>query len=68
MKRVELYLCEICGNQYNDESKCEECEKSHKKPIEIFESKYLAYAVNHKGYPQSIDVKFDNGEIVTYRR
>ena len=68
MKKVELYLCEMCGTQYNDKVKCEECEKSHKKPIEIFESKYLPYAVNHKGYPQSLEVKMSDGKIITYRR
>lgn len=30
MKEVKHYICEICGIEYHDKQKCQECEKNHK--------------------------------------
>lgn len=32
MKKVEHYICEICGTEYKDKKTCMECEKGHHTP------------------------------------
>lgn len=68
MKKINLYVCDVCGANYNEKSKCERCEKGHVKPKEIIGTRYLSLEVNKKGYPISIDVKMDNGDVVKYKR
>ena len=33
MKEKKLYICEICGVEYNEKTKAERCEAGHIKPI-----------------------------------
>lgn len=68
MKVKTLYECEICGTPYKDESKCKECESSHKKIKKIHTAQYQSYHVNQKGYPSSIEVLMDDGEKIRYKR
>lgn len=68
MKEVKHYICETCGTEYADKQKCIDCEKSHKKAVEIVRMRFLSVANNLKGYPHSIDVKMDNGEVITYKQ
>ena len=68
MKEVKHYICETCGTEYADKQRCVDCEKSHKKAVEIVKMRFLPREHNGKGYPHTIDVKLDNGEIVTYKR
>ena len=42
MREVRHYICEICGTEYNNKSKAENCEKRHCKPIEIVKCRYLS--------------------------
>lgn len=32
MKKVEHYICEICGTEYNEKEKCKLCEYGHHRP------------------------------------
>ena len=68
MKKTELYACEVCGTQYSEKCKCQECEKSHKKPVEVVRAEYLSVAQNRLGYPYRLHVKMSDGRIVEYRR
>ena len=68
MKKVEHYVCEVCGTEYRDEKTCYECETRHHKPVEIRGAKWVPMKENRLGYPTQIRVKMSNGEIVTYRR
>lgn len=36
MKEVKHYICEICGIEYHDKQKCQECEKNHKQIKKLF--------------------------------
>lgn len=68
MKEVKHYICEVCGTEYNDKSKCSACEKGHKKPVEIVGASYVSIHSNVKGYPTRITVKMSDGSEQTYKR
>ena len=68
MKKVEHYICEICGAEYRDKNTCAECEKGHRTPVSIEKARHIPIRNNKKGYPTAITVKMDNGELVTYKR
>lgn len=68
MRTQTLYVCEVCGTSYNSKIKCEQCEKSHKKPVKIVEANYVSFNNNTKGYPHSIRVEMDDNEVILYRR
>ena len=68
MKEVKHYICDICNTEYNSKHQCEKCEKSHKKTVKIKAAHYISVTQNQKGYPQKIDVEFENGEVLTYKR
>lgn len=68
MKEVKHYICEVCGTEYSDKNRANECEKNHKKYIEIVGARYLSKGQDVKGYPDKLDVKFSSGEVVTYHR
>lgn len=67
MREKKLYICDICGTQYGlkDAALC--CEKNHKNPVKIINSRYLSKAKNEKGLPETIAVEFDDGSVVTYK-
>lgn len=68
MKELKLFVCEICGTQYNEKKKCQECETSHKKPKNIVHARYVPYRNNKSGYPNKIEVEFSYGEVLSYCR
>ena len=68
MKELKLYTCEFCGTNYSQKRVCEECENSHLIAKKIKRQRYVPMKNNQKGHPISIDVQFDNGDIVTYKR
>lgn len=43
MKKIEKYRCEICKTEYSDKTKCLQCEKNHKTPVEITDTRYLPF-------------------------
>ena len=66
MKKLELYVCEICNTQYNEKNKAIECEKSHKIPTGCVGSRYRAMKSNYQGYPDRIKVTFNDGSVIEY--
>ena len=67
MKKIDLYVCEICGTQYKEKAKCQECEKTHVRPVQIIDEKYMAKNCNGE-YPIYIMVKMEDGKTITYKR
>ena len=68
MKEVKHYICEVCGTEYNEKLKATNCEKSHKKPIEITRANYVSVSNDRTGYPMRITVKMSDGSEHTYKR
>lgn len=68
MKKVEHYVCEICGTTYNSESNAIECEQHHRKPKEVFAVKYRPKNMCADGYPDTVIIKFDDGQSIRYKR
>ena len=68
MKEVKHYICEVCGTEWNDKTKCQKCEDSHYKPLKIVGTKYVSVSNNHKGYPVSITVSMSDGTTQVYKR
>lgn len=68
MKKVEHYICEVCGTEYNDKKKCSDCESGHRKPLEISGANWVSMRNNRSGYPTQIHIKMSDGENITYKR
>lgn len=70
MKVKTVYECEKCGQGYDNEEMCKECEINHLAPLQIISSKSLHYRspfdYAYSKYPLRIRVLMENGEIVTY--
>lgn len=66
MKEVKHYICEICGTEYNDKRKCQDCEEGHKKPMKIVGEKYQPITANHLGIPTRIEVEMEDGRTYIY--
>lgn len=69
MKKVEHYICDFCGAEYDNKTECQECEKRHKTPVSIEGQQYGKPRLNDwLGYPSILRVKMDDGEIIEYKR
>lgn len=68
MRKIESYICEVCGSEYSEKNKAIKCETNHNPPIKIVGMRYIGFGNDNKGYPIVIKVKMKDGEIVTYKR
>ena len=74
MKKVEHYVCDICGTMYNDENTAIKCEAHHilPKKVLIKETKKSAWipvtqqASTFYKYPKHINVQMEDGSVCTY--
>ena len=64
MKKLELYQCEFCNTQFNDQEEARECEKSHVRIVSVIPKKYRV----REEYPDRVIVSFENGEELSYIR
>ena len=48
MKELKSYKCDFCGNVYETELECKNCEDYHCKPIKITNMKYSTYNFYNK--------------------
>lgn len=67
MKKLELYVCETCGTQYKEKVECQNCERSHVRPVQITGEKYMPKNCNGE-YPVHITVRMADGKSITYKR
>ena len=65
MKKVEHYICDFCGAEYDNKTDCLLCENKHKMPLSIESKRYNAFG---QKYPSVLYVKMDDGEIIEYKR
>ena len=68
MRKVEHYVCEICGTEYRDKSMAENCEKCHKQPVAIHQARYVSKSQNGAGYPVAVEIQMSDGTFQTYKR
>lgn len=68
MKKIELYACEVCGTQYKEKLKCQQCEKSHKKPVVIVKEMYEPVEKGRNNYPSRLHVKMSDENVIVYVR
>lgn len=68
MKKVQHYICELCGTEYNEKEKCERCEKGHKRPTGIVGANFTPITSDGSGYPAKVHILMNNGETITYKR
>jgi len=71
MRKVEHYICEICGTEYKEKAMCEKCEKTHKKGLTIAKARYISVTMDGTGLPISIEVEYKDGretKKATYKR
>lgn len=67
MKRKILYTCEVCHTDYETEERAIECENGHKTQLKIVGASYNSIYKVPYGFPIDIEVKSENGSIMTYR-
>ena len=83
MRKLNYYVCEFCGKEYDNEKSAKKCEDFHKKPIKIIENdsiyservltgdKFIDrldyYNLNCHGFPEKIKVEDDSGNIACYQ-
>ena len=68
MKKVDHYICEVCGTEYADKAQCGRCEKSHKEPREIVKAFYRPITMDGSGHPEHLDIRMSGGQIVRYKK
>jgi len=69
MKKLALYVCEICGTQYSDQRECVKCEKRHKQNLSVKGMRYLSYAQDKTGMPTTITItNGEDGKSYIYKR
>lgn len=69
MKKVQIYVCDVCGTNYTNKEECQECENHHTRPVRIFDGTYLSKkCCPWQHVPVMLKVEFDNGEIAEYRK
>lgn len=68
MKELSKYQCEYCNTEYAEKANAEQCENNHKINAKLKTKKYLSYNLDHSGYPISLNVEFENGKVITYKR
>lgn len=68
MKELSKYQCEYCNTEYNDKSKAEQCENNHKVKTRLKDKRYLPYSQDKSGYPLVLNVEFEDGKVITYKR
>lgn len=64
MKKLELFQCEICGEQYTVEDACKRCESNHMIPQEVVKCEYPVSHLGH--YPDVITILMSDGVEVKY--
>ena len=68
MKEQKLYVCDFCGTQYKEKLKALGCEKNHHTPKTMRQTQYHAAKCSQDGYPDRIEIVFEDGEAVWYKR
>ena len=68
VKELKQYQCEHCGAIYNNKDKAKKCEKSHKVNAEFHKMSYRSVYEDESGYPMYIEVKFEDGKVVKYKK
>lgn len=65
MKKLELFQCEFCGEQYDNEHDCKKCEGNHIYPKGIIAQDYYTHR-DSKNYPHTITVLMEDGKKIRY--
>ena len=68
MKEIKQYVCKFCHTAYADKKRCMECEKNHKPVKGIANLTYKPIKTIPDGKPIKIEVEFQDGTKVVYRR
>lgn len=62
MKSKTVYVCDVCGAEYNSPDGAKECEKTHRK---IRSAETIVFSKTGK-YPLVIAITFDDGKRFRY--
>lgn len=74
MKKIEHYVCNICGTMYKDEKTAIACEKYHVRPKKvdvkgIKKNEWIPVTQGARSfykYPKHIIVQMEDGSVCTY--
>ena len=68
MKEQKLYICEFCNTQFKNKQEALNCEKNHHTPKEMRQPQYHRTNHSNDGYPDRIEIVFDDGKSLWYKR
>lgn len=68
MKELCKYKCEHCNTEYAEKNRAIECEENHKIKLKCKEKGYLPYHQDHSGYPLYVNIGFEDGKTIRYKR
>lgn len=68
MLEQKLYMCEFCRTQYKDKQMALNCEKNHHIPTQFRQPCYHSAKCSNDGYPDKIEIVFDDGKTIWYKR
>jgi hypothetical protein len=68
MKEQTLYICEFCNTQYKSKQAALDCEKYHHTAKTMRQPQYHAAKCSQDGYPDRIEIVFDDGKTIWYKR
>ena len=69
MRAINLYQCELCGTNYADEVKAQECEAFHIAVDDVVRYKYNAKGMGPESkYPHAVTVRMADGKELVFKR
>ena len=66
MRLLEKYICDICNHEFGSQENCLKCEETHVLPKAKSSPKGI-WNCKEK-YPHKLEVTFEDGETIRYRR
>lgn len=68
MKEQKLYVCEFCNTQFKIKEEALRCESNHHSPKEMRQPHYHRANCSRDGYPDRIEIVFDDGKTIWYKK
>lgn len=68
MKEQKLYVCEFCNTQFKNKEEALKCESYHSTPKKMRFPQYHRALYENDGYPDRIEIVFDNGKTIWYKK
>ena len=62
MRKIDMYVCELCGTKYDSEGYAKQCERSHTKVKSIEDVRYKPF----KKEPYAVGIRLEDGSYKVF--